>query len=112
MLKFNTQVLPRLFVAEYSILLLDSVHLLMPDGNEFCVDFSNLIGQLRGLQKLITNYSLKEHYVIMFDYIGRSQFLLSIYNEKGEDVLAYLRRKVMLHDIMQATECPITGPQI
>lgn len=100
--------MPRLFVQEYGILLLENVHLLLPDGNEFGVKFSDSVGQLSGLDKLLMNYSFKENYVIFFDYIGRSHFLLSVYTEKGDDVFGYLRRKVMLKDIMQETDCPIT----
>lgn len=102
------QDMPRIFVQEYGILLLENVHLLMPDVNEFCVKFSESIGQLTGLDKLLLKYSFKEHYVIFFDYIGRSHFLQSVYTEKGDDVFAYLRRKVMLQHIMHETECPIS----
>lgn len=103
------QELPRLFVEEYGILLLTNLHLILPDGKEFCVQYSESIGQLTGLQKLLNNYLLKEEYVLMFDYIGGSHFLLSVYNERGEDVFAYLGRKVLLEDIMQETDCPINN---
>lgn len=101
--------MPRLFVKEYGLLLVENVHLLMPDGCEFIVHFSESIGKLKGLQKILRKYSVKEEYVILFDYVGRSHLLLSIYNEKGDDVFAFLRRKVMLQDIMRETECPITA---
>lgn len=81
----------------------------MPDGKELCVQYSESTGQLTGLQIVITKYLFKEDYVLLFDYVGRSHFLLSVYNERGEDIFAYLGRKVLLHDIMQETECPITN---
>lgn len=63
----------------------------MPDGNEFFVRFSDLVVRLEGLQKLIVQYLVKEQYVLFFDFVGRSHFLVSIYNDKGEDVFAFLR---------------------
>lgn len=31
--------------------------------------------------------------------------MLSIYNDKGEDMFEYLEKKVMLQDVMTQTEC-------
>lgn len=97
-----------MFVEEYGLLLLENVHFLLPDGKEFIVHYAESTGLVTGLHKMIRNYCFRAEYVLLFDYVGRSHFLISAYNERGEDIFACLGRKVLLQDIMQETACPFT----
>lgn len=101
------QEVPRLFIEEYGILLIDNVHLLMPDGREYCVHFCGISDVLSGLHKMMQSYSVKEKYVLFFDYVGRSHFFINIYTEDGVDVFDNCIPKVMLTDVMCQTKCPV-----
>lgn len=91
---------------EYGIFLIDNVHLIMPDGKEFCVHFSDEKNELVGLQNMMLNYSIGCDYVLFFDYVGRSHFLVSAYTKKGDDLFASIHHKVRLEDVMREAECP------
>lgn len=104
--------MPKFFVLEYGSLIIEDMDLCMPDGNEYSVHYCKSSGLLSQIQQLILKYSLNEQNVIFFDYDGRSHFIVSVYDEKGEAVFAHLRQKVMLHDIMLQTDCPFTATSV
>ncbi|KAK1361735.1 hypothetical protein POM88_046209 [Heracleum sosnowskyi] len=99
--------MPRVFSDQFGDALDDSVHLVLGDGNEYCVQncaFNNL---LCGMQNMFKKYNVAEDYILLFDYLGRSHCYVSIYNNNGFDILDGLTDRIMLRHVLNWTECPV-----
>ncbi|KAK1363373.1 hypothetical protein POM88_038934 [Heracleum sosnowskyi] len=99
--------MPRLFIDNFGGLLNETVHLVVADGNEYCVRFCAFNNLLYGMKKLFSKYNVAENFVLFFDYVGRSHFFVSIYNNYCYDILDGLRDKILLMDVLNSTKCPV-----
>ncbi|KAK1390082.1 hypothetical protein POM88_018260 [Heracleum sosnowskyi] len=99
--------MPRMFIENFGGLLTETVHLVVADGNEYCVRFCAFKNLLYGMKKLFSKYNVAEDFVLFFDYVGRSHFFVSIYSNNCFDILDGLSDKTLLMDVLNSTTCPV-----
>lgn len=85
----------------------NNVHLLLGDGNEYCVRFCALNNMLFGMIKFLLKYNVVEDYVLFFDYVGKSHFYVLIYSTNSFDILDGLSGKVLLNGVLNWNQCPV-----
>ncbi|KAK1361631.1 hypothetical protein POM88_046105 [Heracleum sosnowskyi] len=62
---------------------------------------------LSGEMKMFLKYNVAKDYVLFFDYVGRSHFYVSIFNQDCFDILDGMSDKIMLTDVLNWSQCPV-----
>lgn len=69
----------------------------MSNGNKFRAKFNTLTNSISGLKTLIQKFYLFHKTTIVFEYIGQSHFLVSIYDYNGFDSLKEVTGEFILY---------------
>ncbi|KAK1360715.1 hypothetical protein POM88_045189 [Heracleum sosnowskyi] len=95
---------PRLFVDEFGWMLHEDVNLILEDGHQYTGFFCKTSNLMIGLKPLFEKYSIDEHYVLFFEYIGHSTFFLTVYNNYAMSIFNHLFDKLLLADVLKKYE--------
>lgn len=80
------------------------IKLYLVDGYEFGAFVCGNSHLMIGLKKLLEKYEVEEDYVLLFEFVGRSSFYVTIYNSSGMNIFNDLPEKLLLTDLMRKFE--------
>ncbi|XP_074324576.1 uncharacterized protein LOC141661461 [Apium graveolens] len=81
-LNFEHLEIPRCFIAKYGDHLSNPIEILIGDGLKTTFMYSYVDRKIHGLNSFFEHYKIHENYVMIFDYLGRSNFRLEVYDSE------------------------------
>lgn len=92
---------PRLFVQMYGTELKNKMNLLLSNGEKLCVNYCRRGNLIYGLEEFDT-YCIKEDFIIFFDYLGNSQFYVSMFGRSCMEISNDVSEKLLLEEALAA----------
>ncbi|KAK1398869.1 hypothetical protein POM88_008732 [Heracleum sosnowskyi] len=95
---------PRLFLNEFGEVKGGNIKLFLADGCQFSGYVCESSHVMIGLKDILGKYSVKEHYVLFFDYVGSSTFYVSIYNTLGMNIFNKMEEKLLVEELVKQVQ--------
>ncbi|KAK1351974.1 hypothetical protein POM88_053688 [Heracleum sosnowskyi] len=100
---------PRLFLNEFGEVKGGNIRLFLADGCQFSGYVCESSHVMIGLKDILGKYSVSDHYVLFFDYVGSSTFYVSIYNTLGMNIFNKMEEKLLVEELVKQVQFVTKG---
>lgn len=100
------QELPKRFVEKFDTQLDKGVQLWMADRNVWIAYYCEPKNCISNLERMLNKYSICNDYILVFHYIAKSTFYLSIFNKNGVDIFNDINanHKLLIKEVVVPAE--------